>query len=118
MFDHVEIPVSDVTRSKAFYRNVLAVLGYDDLVDNGDWCGFGRDGKVPFAIFRAESVSAAHLAFVADDRATVDRFHAAALKSGGRDNGAPGLRTEYAPNYYAAFVHDPDGNNVEAVCKR
>ena len=118
MFDHVEIPASDISRSKAFYLSVLAELGYDEVIDHGQWCGFGRGEAVPFAIFSAASVSPCHLAFVAQDRASVERFYRAALGAGGRDNGAPGLRPDYSPTYYAAFVVDPDGNNVEAVCKR
>jgi catechol 2,3-dioxygenase-like lactoylglutathione lyase family enzyme len=117
MFDHVEIPTADIALAKAFYRYVLAELGYDEITDHGAWCGFGRDGSVPFAVFSAESVARNHLAFAASDRAAVDRFYRAALSAGGRDNGAPGLRPDYSPTYYAAFVLDPDGNNVEAVCK-
>jgi catechol 2,3-dioxygenase-like lactoylglutathione lyase family enzyme len=83
----------------------------------GDGCGFGRQGKPDFWIAqRGTPQTDVHVAFVSPDRGTVDRFHAAALAAGGEDNGAPGLRPHYHEHYYAAFVHDPDGNNIEAVC--
>jgi catechol 2,3-dioxygenase-like lactoylglutathione lyase family enzyme len=80
--------------------------------------GFGRWGKPDFWIGEGEPGQAFHIAFAADDRATVDAFHEAAIAAGGRDNGGPGLRPEYHPSYYGAFVLDPDGNNIEAVCHR
>ncbi len=78
--------------------------------------GFGRWGKPDFWISQGEPGQAFHIAFAADDRTTVDAFHEAAIAAGGRDNGGPGLRPEYHPSYYGAFVFDPDGNNIEAVC--
>ncbi len=81
----------------------------------GSSAGLGRSGKPDFWVFRGEPASAVHVAFAADDRASVDAFHEAAIAAGGHDNGRPGLRPEYHPTYYGAFVLDPDGNNVEAV---
>jgi catechol 2,3-dioxygenase-like lactoylglutathione lyase family enzyme len=120
MLDHVGLPVSDYARSKAFYERALAPLGITLLMEPVEKAaGFGKDGK-PF--FWLESLRGAvqnvHVAFAADDRATVDAFHAAALEAGGTDNGAPGPREIYHPNYYGAYVLDPDGNNIEAVCHR
>jgi catechol 2,3-dioxygenase-like lactoylglutathione lyase family enzyme len=120
MLDHVGLPVSDYERSKAFYERALAPLGLSMLLEPAPGIGgFGKDGK-PF--FWVESLRGAvqnvHVAFAVDDRATVDAFHAAALEAGGTDNGAPGPREIYHPNYYGAYVLDPDGNNIEAVCHR
>jgi len=120
MIDHVGIGVSDYARSKAFYERALAPLGITLLMEPmGRAAGLGRDGK-PFFWLEAEYAPATevHLAFAAPDRATVDAFHAAALEAGGTDNGAPGVREMYHPHYYGAYVLDPDGNNIEAVCHR
>ena len=116
--DHVGLDVSDYEASKAFYESALAPLG----MQAGDGAGgrvggFGDD--FPFFWIGARGLgpdSGVHVAFTAEDRETVDAFHAAALAAGGTDNGGPGLREIYHPNYYGAFVLDPDGNNVEAVC--
>jgi catechol 2,3-dioxygenase-like lactoylglutathione lyase family enzyme len=119
MLDHVTIGVSDLDRSRAFYEAALAPLGFaeahvHDVLPNE--VEFGPDGATDFAISTDYPTGArVHIAFAADDTAQVDAFHAAALAAGGRDNGAPGLRTEYSARYYGAFVLDPDGNNVEAV---
>ena len=132
MIDHMSLPITDIARSRAFYDAVLAPLGYARVMDEdhaeyvasgygpdgGDhpeptfWigAGVGDDLSVP------RLPDGFHLAFAAPDRATVDAFHAAALAAGGQDNGAPGLRHDYHPNYYAAFVIDPDGVHIEAVC--
>ena len=119
MLDHVGLVVSDYLRSKSFYEKALAPLGYKLMMEHGiSGGGFGRDGKPDFWIKQGAAGSAIHVAFVSADRATVDAFHRAALAAGGRDNGAPGPRPEYHPTYYGAFVLDPDGNNVEAVCHR
>jgi len=120
MIDHTGIGVADVSRSAAFYDSALAALGFrrvrqiPDGVDS-DGVGYGTDYPV-FWIdrFHPHSVRQ-HTAFVARNRAEVDAFHKAAMAAGGTDNGAPGLRDHYRPNYYAAFVLDPDGNNMEAV---
>ena len=119
MFDHVGINVRDYRASRAFYEQALAPLGYTVAMAFDEWkaCGFGTDGKPTFWISEREPVgTGSHIAFTADDRATVDAFHAAALAAGGVDNGAPGIREHYHANYYGAFMYDLDGNNVEAVC--
>jgi catechol 2,3-dioxygenase-like lactoylglutathione lyase family enzyme len=116
MLDHVGVNVSDFGRSRAFYEQALAPLGYELVKEwDGAAAGFGPGGRPVFFIERRDPVTnATHVAFTADDRATVDGFHAAALAAGGRDNGAPGIRW-YHPTYYGAYVLDPDGNNIEAV---
>lgn len=126
MIDHVGFAVADAQRSRLFYEAALAPLGItllrtatpDQTEAGGTAHGFGRDGKPFFWIGDKEQVGeGTHVAFTVDTRAEVDAFHAAAVAAGGRDNGAPGLRTRYSPTYYAAFVLDPDGINVEAVCR-
>ncbi len=118
MLDHVTIGVCDLGRSKAFYDQALKPLGVERLHAEGtDFAGYGRLEKAFFWIgLRPAAQTGVHIAFTAPDRATVDRFHAAALTAGGQDNGAPGLRPRYHPDYYGAFVIDPDGHNIEAVC--
>ena len=125
MIDHVGFPVSDYARSKAFYAQALAPLGYGLVMEVGSEqtesrapaAGFGHSGKPDFWIGGEGGLNKPlHVAVQADDRASVDAFHQAALAAGGRDNGAPGLRPHYHANYYAAFVLDPDGHNIEAVC--
>ncbi|TWT21579.1 VOC family protein [Luteimonas wenzhouensis] len=127
MIDHIGLTVADYARSRAFYERALAPLGYRLVMELtpeqtggsyhgggfGDgkpdfWIGAGRDGQTP--------TTSMHVAFAANSRAAVDAFHAAALAAGARDNGAPGLRPDYHANYYGAFVIDPDGHNIEAVC--
>jgi catechol 2,3-dioxygenase-like lactoylglutathione lyase family enzyme len=123
MIDHIGFPVSDYDRAKAFYLQALAPLGYGLVMevqqDENDSraAGFGADGMPDFWIGGEGALNKPlHVAFAAQDRATVDAFHRAALAAGGRDNGAPGLRPHYHANYYGAFVRDPDGHNIEAVC--
>lgn len=117
MIDHIGFPVSDFARSKAFYTAALAPLKLVSVTLGDDGAGFGYPGRPQFWIGAGKPLSGRlHVAFVADDRAAVQAFHVAALKAGGTDNGAPGLRPEYHASYYAAFVLDPDGHNVEAVC--
>jgi catechol 2,3-dioxygenase-like lactoylglutathione lyase family enzyme len=119
--DHVGINVSDYARSRDFYERALAPLGVSLLMEPAEGhCGFGTGGKPWFWIsVGRESVSRnVHVAFAAPDRAAVDAFHAAALEAGGTDNGAPGVRELYHPDYYGAYILDPDGNNVEAVSHR
>ncbi len=116
MIDHVGLEVRDYRRSKDFYSAALAPLGFELAMEfEGRVGGFARDGKPWFWIRQGEPAAGVHVAFTAPDGDSVDAFHAAALGAGGTDNGAPGLRQHYHPTYYAAFVHDPDGNNVEAV---
>jgi catechol 2,3-dioxygenase-like lactoylglutathione lyase family enzyme len=119
MIDHVGLGVSDLEQSKAFYRQALDPLGYRLLIDRGGSVGFGRDGKPDFFLHADRPLSGpTHVAMASPDRATVQAFHAAGLAAGGRDNGPPGPRPHYHQDYYGAFVLDPDGNNVEAVCHR
>ncbi len=118
MLDHVTIGVTDLARSRAFYDAALAPLGIAYMAGEGDsFAGYG-DGDKAFLWFglRAGPQTGVHIAFTAADRATVDRFHAAALAAGGTDHGAPGPRPHYHDDYYGAFVLDPDGHNIEAVC--
>lgn len=123
MIDHVGFPVSDYARSKVFYQKALAPLGYAMIMEVGQTenihqaCGFGRDGKPDFWIGGEGGLKGVlHIAITARDRGSVDAFYRAALAAGAKDNGAPGLRAHYHPNYYGAFVLDPDGHNIEAVC--
>jgi catechol 2,3-dioxygenase-like lactoylglutathione lyase family enzyme len=123
MLDHTGFPVSDYARSKAFYLQALAPLGYALVMevqqDENDRpaAGFGAGGKPDLWIGGESGLQRPiHIAIAAPNRAAVDAFHRAALAAGGKDNGAPGLRPHYHPNYYAAFVRDPDGHNIEAVC--
>jgi catechol 2,3-dioxygenase-like lactoylglutathione lyase family enzyme len=121
MLDHVGLDVSDYAASKAFYEKALAPLGMKLIMEPVDGvCGFGDD-RHPYFWIGGRGLgpdSGTHVAFRVDDRATVDAFHAAALEAGGDDNGGPGVREIYHPHYYGAFVLDPDGNNVEAVCHK
>lgn len=119
MLDHIIISVRDYDASKAFYQSALAPLEYHLIMEFGQAGGFGILEKPDFFIKEGDALTPpVHVAFTARDRATVDAFHAAALAAGGTDNGAPGLRPDYHPNYYGAFIIDPDGHNIEAVCHR
>ncbi|HEX2374286.1 MAG TPA: VOC family protein [Actinomycetota bacterium] len=119
MIDHVGLGVSDLEECKAFYQQALGPLGYQVLMERDGSVGFGRDGKPDFWIHANRALSGpTHVAIASPDRATVQAFHVAGLAAGGRDNGPPGLRSHYHPEYYGAFVLDPDGNNIEAVCHR
>jgi catechol 2,3-dioxygenase-like lactoylglutathione lyase family enzyme len=113
--DHVKLPVADIDRTRDFYSQALAPLGYQIVYDENRELGFGNKDREPLGFIerRAPGVGT-HVAFTAEDTAGVDAFHAAAIAAGGRDNGAPGLRP-YGGEYYAAFVIDPDGHNIEAV---
>jgi catechol 2,3-dioxygenase-like lactoylglutathione lyase family enzyme len=123
MIDHVGFPVADYARSKEFYVEALAPLGYSLVMEvqqdqnDAPAAGFGANGKPDFWIGGEGGLNRTmHVAITANDRSAVDAFYRAALAAGGKDNGAPGLRPHYHPNYYGAFVFDPDGHNVEAVC--
>lgn len=127
MIDHIGFAVSDLARARTFYEKALAPLGItllmkigSDLTEaGGDTLGFSNDDNPYFWIGDNERVGkGTHVAFAASRRAHVDAFYKAAMTAGGRDNGAPGIREHYHPNYYAAFVLDPDGINVEAVCHK
>jgi catechol 2,3-dioxygenase-like lactoylglutathione lyase family enzyme len=116
MLDHIGLNVRDIEASKAFYLKALEPLGYGVFREFGHSVGLQADGQPDFWLHqRGEPSAPVHVAFRAD-RSTVDAFHAAALAAGGVDNGAPGLRPQYHEHYYGAFVLDPDGNNIEAVC--
>ena len=121
MLDHLGLDVSDYERSRAFYQQALAPLGLSLLLEPAPGIGGFGAGRQPFfwiATGRGAAQSGVHVAFTADDRATVDAFHEAAVAAGATDNGAPGVREIYHPTYYGAYVLDPDGNNVEAVCHK
>lgn len=119
MIDHVGLLVSDYARSKAFFERALVPLGYSLFMEHEiSGAGFGRGGKPDFWIKQRDPNVVVHVAFASDDRATVDAFYEVAISAGGSANGGPALRPEYHPTYYGAFVLDPDGNNVEAVCHR
>ena len=114
--DHVTVMVRDLAASQAFYEAALAPFGVR-VIDYGEiGIGIGPEGSEDLGLRAGEQRAPIHIAFLAADPATVDAFHAAALEAGGTDNGAPGRRPQYHERYYAAFVLDPDGNNVEAVC--
>lgn len=123
ILDHIGFAVSDFRASRAFYEKALAPLGIKVLMDvtaemtgGPAYCGFGKD-KPDFWIGEGKAPGTpAHVAFAASNRALVDAFYEAAIAAGGKDNGAPGLRPQYHENYYGAFVLDPDGLNIEAVC--
>jgi catechol 2,3-dioxygenase-like lactoylglutathione lyase family enzyme len=119
MLDHVTIGVEDIERSQRFYDSALRPLQIARLHGDGHrFAGYGIEPKAFFWIgMRNTRQTGAHIAFAADDRTTVDRFYAAAIAAGGKDNGPPGIRPHYDPNYYGAFVFDPDGHNIEAVCR-
>ncbi len=119
MLDHVTIGVRDLQKAKEFYNRALHPLGIECLYTDED--GFAGYGVNPRAFFwigrRNDQQTSVHVAFAAQDRKTVDRFYEEALKAGGRENGSPGVRTHYHPDYYGAFVLDLDGHNIEAVCR-
>jgi catechol 2,3-dioxygenase-like lactoylglutathione lyase family enzyme len=119
VFDHVGLNVKDYDATRTFYEEALAPLGWRVVMAFDEWraAGFGTADKPDFWVTEREPYgTGTHIAFTASDRAAVDAFYAAALEAGGRDNGPPGIREQYHPTYYGAFVLDLDGNNVEAVC--
>jgi len=120
MFDHIALKVSDLGTAVRFYEAALQPLGCVLCSRDEAWAGFGPEGAPAFWLGAAKDAprAAAHVALRASDRAAVEAFYKAGLAAGGRDHGAPGLRADYGPRYFAAFLIDPDGNNVEAVCNR
>jgi catechol 2,3-dioxygenase-like lactoylglutathione lyase family enzyme len=118
MYDHIGLKVKDIEASMRFYRAALASLGYSLCSCDEAGASFGPEGQANLWLHSAKDAASpgVHVAFRASDHTEVDHFHRAGLEAGGRDHGGPGLRTDYSPNYYAAFLLDPDGNNVEAVC--
>ena len=125
MIDHIGLKVVDLARSKAFYAKALAPIGYEVVMELGPeldlgyiGVGFGKGGKPDFWIGEGQKSGPLHVAFGVKTRAEVDAFHRAAIDAGARDNGAPGVREHYHPDYYGAFVIDLDGNNLEVVCHK
>lgn len=119
MIDHIGLVVGDVITSRDFYRRALEPLGYRLIVEHDGVCAFGPPGEPLLWLYQgADPHTALHVALTAADPDAVDAFHAAALAAGGTDNGPPGPRPQYHAHYYGAFVFDPDGNNLEAVCHR
>lgn len=117
IIDHIGLAVSDYSQSKAFFTQALAPLGIELVAEVHGWAGFGKDGKPEFWFGEhSRKQEPMHIAFSAASRAQVDAFYNAALKAGAKDNGPPGVRAVYHPNYYGAFVIGPDGHNIEAVC--
>ncbi len=115
MLDHINVGVSNLVVSRAFYERALAPLGIAFVMANQAGVGFGRGGRPVFWISDRGRSGPVHVAFSGPDRGAVYLFHREAVAAGGRDNGAPGLRPQYHPSYYGAFVRDPDENNIEAV---
>ena len=117
MLDHISLSVANYAVSRDFYVKALKPLGYELAMEFGQAAGFGIGGKPDFWIGAGKAQQPPlHVAFASPDRATVDAFYRSAIAAGGKDNGPPGLRAHYHPTYYGAFVLDPDGNNIEAVC--
>jgi catechol 2,3-dioxygenase-like lactoylglutathione lyase family enzyme len=117
--DHITVRVRDLDASRRFYERALEIFGSHVLEiegTDGPELSFGPEGSEDLVLAEGEPAAPVHIAFLAHDPETVDTFHAAALEAGGRDNGGPGRRPHYHERYYAAYVLDPDGNNVEAVC--
>ena len=117
MIDHVSIHVTDLGKARDFYVQALAPLGYTMTAEYTEWqvAGFGVGGKADFWIKADGADQTNHVAFAANDKASVDAFHAASIAAGGKDNGSPGYRKEYTPGYYAAFILDMEGHNIEVV---
>ncbi len=117
MIDHFNLPVLDLARSREFYERALAPLETRLVAIDGEAIGFGREAWEFGIVATPAPVPRLHVAFHAGSRSAVDAFYDAALAAGGRPNGPPGVRPHYDPQYYAAFVLDPDGHNIEAVCR-
>jgi len=115
VYDHIGLKVKDLDAAVGFYSAALEPLGYVLASRDESTAGLGPRGEPALWLYKGVTGGGTHIALRAADRRSVDRFHAAGLKAGGRDHGKPGLRADYSPTYYAAFLLDPDGNNVEAV---
>jgi catechol 2,3-dioxygenase-like lactoylglutathione lyase family enzyme len=118
MIDHAAVNVSDIGAAKRFYSQALEPLRISMAMETDDFAGFASEKGFHFGIFRRDPVGGAHVAFACENRGKVDAFYEAGMAAGGKDNGAPGLRPHYHENYYGAWVHDADGNNIEAVCQK
>jgi catechol 2,3-dioxygenase-like lactoylglutathione lyase family enzyme len=120
MYDHIGLKVKDLEASVRFYSAALAALGHVPCSRDESGASFGPENAPALwlSVAKGSTGPGVHVAFRAPDHAAVDRFHKDGIKAGGRDHGKPGLRTDYSPKYYAAFLLDPDGNNVEALCTR
>lgn len=119
IFDHIVLAVTNQKKSKDFYLRALRPLGIAFVRDDAECSGFGTNNKPSFWICEESPIQKPmHIAFIAENRKAVDEFHEAAIVAGGKNNGAPGVRKHYDPNYYCAFVIDPDGHNIEAVCRK
>jgi catechol 2,3-dioxygenase-like lactoylglutathione lyase family enzyme len=119
ILDHIGVAVRDFAKSSTFYRRALAPLGIQTVLEGDGWAMLGKDGRPEFWFgVHGMPPGPIHVAFAAENREQVRAFHRAALAAGGRDNGAPGIRAKYHPDYYGAFVFDPDGHNIEAVCHK
>jgi len=117
ILDHIGLAVRDFGKSATFFRRALAPLGIQTVLEGEGWAMLGKEGRPQFWIgVHGIPPGPLHIAFAAENREQVRAFHRAALAAGGRDNGPPGIRAHYHPNYYGAFVLDPDGHNIEAVC--
>lgn len=117
MIDHIGFAVTDYQKGKDFYAKALAPLGYSVVADMAEYkvAGFGANGVTDFWVAEDTAARGTHIAFKAESKEAVDAFHSAAIEAGATDNGAPGYREMYSPSYYGAFVHDPDGHNIEVV---
>ncbi len=118
MIDHTAVNVTDLEAAKSFYAKALEPLGYSLAFEVGEFLGFADANGMDIGVVRRDPVGGAHVAFKCADHETVDAFYAAAIAAGGTDNGPPGIRAHYHEHYYGAFVHDADGNNIEAVCQK
>jgi catechol 2,3-dioxygenase-like lactoylglutathione lyase family enzyme len=115
MIAHTSLPVSNYKKAKKFYTSVLAAVGYKQNMEYGEAAGFKEGGHTSFWINKVKKVVPGHVAFEAKNKKQVDTFYKKALAGGAKDNGAPGYRKDYWPGYYAAFIYDADGHNIEAV---
>jgi catechol 2,3-dioxygenase-like lactoylglutathione lyase family enzyme len=115
---HIGLPVSDIEKAKSFYDAIAQSVGLNQLADHDDFVGYGSDDSYEFYIHTGKpGVTGLHVCFEVGSREDVQKFYDAGLAAGGADNGAPGIREDYSPTYFAAFLIDPDGNNIEAVCR-